>query len=109
MAIFQLEIADDDVSRVFDAICSNYGYQADIPNPEYIVDESDPDNIVEPVDADGNPIPSTITNPETQGDFTHKIVRQFLGDHVRAYEISEAKKAAAAAVDASVTISDPLA
>jgi hypothetical protein len=109
MAIFQLEIADDDVSRVFDAICSNYGYRADIPNPEYIVDESDPDNPVEPVDADGNPIPKTIANTETQGDFTHKIVRQFLGDHVRAYEISEAKKAAAAAIDASVAISDPLA
>ena len=109
MAIFQLEIADDDVSRVFDAICSNYGYRANIPNPEYIVDESDPDNPVEPVDAGGNPIPKTIVNPETQGDFTHKIVRKFLGDHVRAYEIDEAKKAAAAAVNATVSISDPLA
>ena len=109
MAVFQLEIADDDVSRVFDAICSNYGYRADIPNPEYIVDESDPENPVEPVDAEGNPIPATITNPESQGDFTHKIVRQFLSDHVRAYEINEAKKAAAAAVNSSVSISDPLA
>ena len=109
MAIFQLEIADDDVSRVFDAICSNYGYKANIANPEYILDESDPVNPVEPVDADGNPIPKTIVNPETQGDFTHKIVRQFLGDHVRAYEITQAKKAAAEAVDASVAISDPLA
>ena len=109
MAIFQLEIADDDVSRVFDAICSNYGYSEFVANPEYVVDYSDPDNPVEPVDAEGNPIPSTIENAETQGDFTHKIVRQFLGEHVRAYEISEAKKAAAAAVDASVAISDPLA
>ena len=109
MAIFQLEIADDDVSRVFDAICSNYGYKATIPNPEYLVDTSDPENPVEPVDGDGNPIPATIANPETQGDFTHKIVRKFLGDHVRAYEIDEAKKAAAAAVNATVSISDPLA
>ena len=109
MAIFQLEIADEDVSRVFDAICSNYGYQENIANPEYIVDESDPQNPVLPVDAGGNPIPETIPNPETKGDYTHKIVRQFLADHVRAYEVSEAKKAAAEAVNASVTISDPLA
>ena len=78
MAIFQLEIADDDVSRVFDAICSNYGYQANIANPDYVIDTSDPENPVEPVDGDGNPIPATIANPETQGDFTHKIVRKFL-------------------------------
>ena len=50
MAIFQLEIADDDVSRVFDAICSNYGYQANIANPDYVLDTSDPENPVEPVD-----------------------------------------------------------
>ena len=109
MAIFQLEIADDDVSRVFDAICSNYGYQANIANPDYVLDTSDPENPVEPVDGDGSPIPATNANPETQGDFTHKIVRKFLADHVRAYEIDEAKKAAAAAVNATVAISDPLA
>ena len=29
MAIFKLEIADSDVDRGFDAICSNYGWQED--------------------------------------------------------------------------------
>ena len=96
MAIFQLEIADDDVSRVFDAICSNYGYQETVANPEYVVADDAVEDAADPVD-------------ETQGDFTHKIVRKFLGDHVRAYEIDEAKKAAAAAVNATVSISDPLA
>ena len=109
MAIFQLEIADDDVSRVFDAICSNYGYQETVANPEYVVADDAVEDAADPVDGDGNPIPATIANPETQGDFTHKIVRKFLGDHVRAYEIDEAKKAAAAAVNATVSISDPLA
>ena len=30
MAIFQLEIADADVQRVFDAICSNYGRSSSV-------------------------------------------------------------------------------
>ena len=29
MAIFKLEIADTDVDRVFDAICANYGWDAE--------------------------------------------------------------------------------
>jgi hypothetical protein len=28
MAIFKLEIADGDVDRVFDAVCTNYGWDA---------------------------------------------------------------------------------
>ena len=115
MAIFQLEIADADVERVFGAICSNYGWPENIPNPEYIVDDPIvnpsiptvvPDPII-PLDVDGNPIPPTLPNPETQGDFTHRMVRQFLSEHVEAYEINEAKRAAAAAVSASVVITDP--
>jgi hypothetical protein len=113
MAIFQLEIADADVARVFDAICSNYGWPDNVPNPDIFIDDSiiDPDDPAvepaDPVDVDGNPIPATIPNPETQGDFTHRIVRQFLSEHVQAYEIEEAKKAAAAAIDSSVVITDP--
>ena len=107
MAIFQLEIADSDVERVFSAVCSNYGRPEVTANPEYVVDYSDPDNPIFPVDLVGVPIPITIPNAETEGDFTHRIVRQFLSDHVEAYEIDVAKKAAAAAVSASVVITDP--
>tara|TARA_R110002110_G_scaffold13687_1_gene65475 strand:- start:44 stop:373 length:330 start_codon:yes stop_codon:yes gene_type:complete len=107
MAIFQLEIADADVERVFGAICSNYGWPENIPNPEYVVDETDPENPIYPVDEAGDPISATIPNPETQGDFTHRIVRQFLSEHVESYEIDVAKRAAAAAVSASVIITDP--
>jgi hypothetical protein len=115
MAIFQLEIADADVERVFGAICSNYGWPENIPNPEYVVDDVviDPDNPtvipapIIPLDVAGNPILPTIPNPETQGDFTHRIVRQFLSEHVEAHEINVAKRAAAAAVSASVVITDP--
>ena len=48
-----------------------------------------------------------IENPESQGAFTHRVVRQFLSDHVTAYEVAQAKAAASAAVDTSVSISDP--
>ena len=115
MAIFQLEIADADVQRVFDAICSNYGRASSVANPDYsevldadgnpAVDENgDP---VAPVDADGNEIPSLIENPESQGAVTHRIVRQFLSDPVTAYEVAQAKAAASAAIDTNVSISDP--
>lgn len=115
MAIFQLEIADADVQRVFDAICSNYSRPSSIANPDYsevldadgnpVLDEDG--NPVAPVDADGNEVPELIENPESQGAFTHRIVRQFLSDHVNAYEVAQAKAAASAAVDTSVSISDP--
>ena len=115
MAIFELEIADTDVQRVFDAICSNYGRASSVANPDYstVLDEDgnaalDEDGEpVAPVDADGNEIPSEIENPESQGAFTHRVVRQFLSDHVTAYEVAQAKAAASAAVDTSVSISDP--
>ena len=115
MAIFQLEIADTDVQRVFDAICSNYGRPSSVANPDHsevldadgnpVVDEDG--EPVAPVDADGNEIPSVIENPESQGAFTHRIVRQFLSDHVTAYEVAQAKAAASAAIDTNVSISDP--
>jgi len=75
MAVFQLEIADEDVDRVFSAICSNYGWS----------------------DQGG----------ETPGDFTHKIVRQFLSDNVTAYEIDKAKSEAMDGLDTSVDLADP--
>jgi hypothetical protein len=110
MAIFQLEISDTDVQRVFDAICGNYGWQSDVVNPLYEAAQTydeDGDAIMPVVDEGGVEIPSTMSNPETQGDFTHRKVREFLAEHVTAYEVNAAKMAAAAALDASVVITDP--
>ena len=75
MAIFNLEISDNDVDRVFNAICENYGW--------------------------------TEESGQTKGEFTHKVVREFLADNVRAYEIAKAKAEAAASLDTSVGLSDP--
>ena len=97
MAVFELAIADDDVARVFNAICNNYNWSENIANPNF-----DPQQEV-----DESTNPETIANPEDQGQFVHRIVRQFLSDHVTAYETNLAKEAAAAAADTSVDISDP--
>ena len=108
MAIFQLEIADEDVDRVLQAVSFNSGWRAQIVNPEYTMghDEETGDPIP-PVDGDGNPIPEFIDNPESKGDCTHRMVRSFLSEHVSAYEINEAKRLAAEAVNTDVNISDP--
>ena len=97
MAIFELAIADADVERVFDAVCNNYNRPEKVENPSF--DEDLPE--------DETTNPRTIDNPETQGDFVHRIVRQFLSEHVAAYEIQKAKDEAAAEVSTLVDISDP--
>ena len=107
MAIFQLEIADGDVERVLTAVAHNGGWQEMISNPDHMIELDEEGNVIPPVDAEGNPIPEMITNPETKGQFTHKMVRNFLAQHVSAYEINEAKRLAVEAVDPDVNISDP--
>ena len=92
MAIFELEIADEDVQRVLNAICQNYGWKEQVPNPSYTGDNEEPE---------------TVENPETKGNFTHRMVRGFLSEHVRAYEINKARDEAAANVDAGVVINNP--
>ena len=97
MAVFSIEIADVDVGRVIGAVCSNYNRSDTVVNPEF-----------DPVEEESEANPSTITNPEDTFQFTNRIVRQFLAEHVNAHEVKQAKITAAAAVDTSVTISDPL-
>jgi hypothetical protein len=124
MAIFSLEIADVDVERVLTAVANNYGWLAIVsnpayqlteeeqPNPEY--DPEDPDSgpetimvVIEPVDENGDPIPLEIDNPETSGDFTHRMVRGFLEGHVKKYERGIARAQALHGLDVNVDISDP--
>ena len=35
MAVFSVNIDDADVARVITAVCGNYGYQAQIENPNF--------------------------------------------------------------------------
>ena len=97
MAVFSIEIADEDVARVIGAVCANYSRPETVANPSFDHEQEE---------SEANP--STVTNPEDTFQFTNRIVRQFLAEHVNAHEIKQAKITAAAAVDTSVTISDPL-
>jgi len=94
MAEFAIAIADTDVERVMNAVAANYNWQENISNPEY-----------DPADPDAHP--EFIPNPENKFVFTNRMVRRFLSDHVQAYEVNLAKKAAADAVNATIDISDP--
>ena len=48
-----------------------------------------------------------MDNPEDTYQFTNRIVRQFLAENVSAYEVKQARGAAEAALDTTITISDP--
>lgn len=86
MAQFSLEIADADVSRVLEAVAANYNR----PETVFVNGEE-------------------VDNPESKAIFANKIVRSFLSENVKAYEIKLAKQAAAEAAEAvaGVTITDP--
>ena len=117
MAVFSVEIADADVARVLTAVAANYKRPSQVLNPDYDEDATVPNPDYDssiPEDPDTNPstIPDPdqeqfIDNPETVAQFANRIVRQFLSDHVQAYEINLAKEQAAEAVNTEVTISDP--
>ena len=84
MAIFSVEIADADVERVINSVCANYNYQ---------------DEII----SDNNQL---IANPESKFQFANRMVRRFLSDHVKRYELELAKQQLKDQLN-SVTINDP--
>jgi len=77
MAVFSVNISDEDVGRVIAAMCGNYGYQAQIDNPNFNPSISpDPETNSE-----------TIPNPETQSQFANRKTRDFLMENTVAYEL----------------------
>ena len=87
MAIFSIEIADNDVGRVIESLCVNYGWK------DVITDPSDPMR--------------NIPNPETKAVFANRMVRKFLSDHVQKYEIDKATKDITDSLDLTPVINDP--
>ena len=77
MAVFSVNIDDSDVARVITAVCGNYGYQAQIENP----------NFNPSVDIDPQTNPETIANPESQSQFANRKTRDFLMENTVAYEL----------------------
>tara|TARA_B100000085_G_C18483221_1_gene488242 strand:- start:815 stop:1111 length:297 start_codon:yes stop_codon:yes gene_type:complete len=96
MAQFSVEIADADVDRVLGALAANYNRPDQIPNPDF-----DPDQDISETN------PEQIDNPETIRQFGNRMVRNFLSENVKAYEVKLAKQQAAAALNTDVSISDP--
>ena len=98
MAQFSVEIADADVSRVLDAVAANYNRPVQVENPDF--DDSQPESETNA---------RLIDNPESKAVFSNKIVRNFLAENVKAYEVKLAKQTAIAAAEAAanVTITDP--
>ena len=98
MAQFAVEIADADVDRVLDSIAGNYNRPEQVENPDFNDSEPESETNVRLID-----------NPESKAVFASKIVRQFLSENVKAYEVKLAKQAAAQAAEAAagVTITDP--
>ncbi len=77
MAVFSVDIDDNDIDRVIVAVCSNYGYQAQIPNPSF-----DPS---QPIDPETNP--EAIANTETPRQFANRMTRDYLMSNTVAYEL----------------------
>ena len=84
MAIFSIEIADEDVVRVVNSVAANYNYE------DYILNNS------------GELIP----NPESKYVFANRMVREFLSDHVKKHELDLLKKQLEDAIN-NPTINDP--
>ena len=96
MAEFKIEISDSDVGRVLTSLASNYNRPIMVPNPDF--DDSQPvsESNLEMID-----------NPESIPRFGNRVVREFLSENVKAYEIKLAKKQAADLVNTDITIEDP--
>ena len=87
MAIFSVEIADEDVGRVIESLCVNYGWR------EVITDPHDPMN--------------TVSNPEPKAVFANRKVREFLKEHVVKYETDRAIQSVKESLNVNPNISDP--
>lgn len=98
MAEFRIEIADSDVDRVLTSLAVNYRRPDQVNNPDF--------DSTQPI-SDSNP--QVIDNPETIPQFGNRMVREFLSENVKAYEVRLAKEQAANSIDTSVTINDPAA
>ena len=96
MAQFSVEIADADVNRVLGALAANYNRPAQVANPDFDEAQEESETNVRMID-----------NPETVAQFGNRMVRQFLSENVKAYEIRLAKQQAADALNTDIAINDP--
>jgi hypothetical protein len=98
MAQFCIEIPDDQLEEVLNAMGAQYRYQAQVANPSF--------NSQLEV-SESNPL--LIDNPEILSVFVNRITREWLENNVKAYNAKVASAAAKqAAIDATnLNITDP--
>lgn len=96
MAQFTIEIADADVNRVLTSLAANYNRPDQVLNPAFDEEQEESATNVRMID-----------NPETVAQFGNRMVRNFLAENVKAYEVRLAKQQAADALNTDVTINDP--
>ena len=101
MALFSIEIPDDEADRIINALCANYHYRSQLSNPDYDADLKE----VEGYDPATNP--EVIDNPETRARFANRMVREYLINNTQAYEIQQLKINAVNNMADSPIISDP--
>ena len=97
MAIFSIEIADEDIERIITAVCSQYHYSAQVIDPDYT--PSGPED----------PAIQHIDNPETPHQFVNRITRGYLTTLTTDYEKQAAIRSAEQALSSSTPpqITDP--
>jgi len=99
MAQHCIEIPDEHLDRVINAVANQYGYQPTVSNPDFDSKQLEDDETN----------PTTIPNPQTIDGFVNEIVRNFLIENVKAWESKQAAETARiAALDAiDINITDP--
>ncbi len=89
MATLTITIPNAQLTRVANAVATQHGYQAEVPDPD-------------------NP-GQTIPNPQTKADFAREVLMRFLRETVRAHEAAvaaeSARQTAITKADSEVTIS----
>tara|TARA_B100000029_G_scaffold87408_1_gene77482 strand:+ start:379 stop:666 length:288 start_codon:yes stop_codon:yes gene_type:complete len=81
MAQFCIDIADEDVERVINALCSTYGRSEMVENPDF-----------DPSEEEGPDNPREIPNPETPNEFANRMVRKFIKEVTVAHAIKKEKE-----------------
>jgi len=96
MAIFSINIANDQIDRVIDALCANYQYRTQVLNPDFDPElEEGEDNL------------TSIDNPENSYQFANRIVREYLINNTRAYETQLAKQQTLSNIGPDPDITNP--
>lgn len=82
-------------SRIINAIAQVYGYQTEVRNPAWFIDENG-------LEA---PVPKYIPNPQTKAQFAKQQVKRFIVDSVYKAESNDAVVAATVTVT-TITLGD---